>query len=716
MNADMVFAPLDKPDRMRSPTKPVDPWRPLLPVPADAPQLSRGLVQRLTPPGYAFTTGWSYKDSAGRLLGHIVRYDCVSPDAGRDKEFRPFTFCQGPDRQEWRSKNFPAPRPLYGLDHLSSRVKDPVLVFEGEKSAEAGRLLFPEHVCITSPGGCKAARESDWSPLAGRVVTIWPDVDIPGNDYAADVVDLLTTIKVDRVQLVDVPSTFPEGWDVADQLPDGIHVEDLQRILREAQPARGDGPLPLFPALPRAERYPIEALGPVLSRAAGAISRKVQVPEAIAAQSVLAASALAAQAHADVLLPYGQKRPLSLYLVTVAASGDRKSSADNEALWPIRKREKALKDLHDRAYQAWSIEHTAWNAEKKKIEGKTGGGIEGRRAALRDLGPEPERPLHPFLTAPDPTVEGLAKAWTSAPAALGIFTAEGGQFIGGHGMSLDNRLKTAAVYSDVWDGQPIKRIRAADGVTILLGRRLSMHLMVQPEAAANFLADRTLRDQGLLSRLLVAAPDSIAGSRFYRTTDPADDAAIKAYGARLLSILEARWPLAPERMNELDPPVLTITTDTAETWQAFYDHVESQCGRDSDLGSIQDFAAKAAEHAARIAGVLTIVNGLGATEIGAEAMAGALTLADWYVNEALRLQQSARTDPRLVRAQQLLDWMRGRPSRLFGFREIIQYGPAALRSKDAANEALTILSGHGWIVEVQGRGRRVRLIDPESVR
>src|SRR3954453_13276654 len=109
--------------------------------------------------------------------------------------------------------------------------------------------------------------------------------------------------------------------------------------------------LPLFPTSPAAQSYPADALGPMLSRAALAIARKVQVPEAIAAQSVLAAAALAAQAHADVVLPYGQARPLSLYVVTVAASGDRKSTADNEALWPVRKHEKALKDAHERDYQ-----------------------------------------------------------------------------------------------------------------------------------------------------------------------------------------------------------------------------------------------------------------------------------------------------------------------------------------------------------------------------
>jgi len=60
----------------------------------------------------------------------------------------------------------------------------------------------------------------------------------------------------------------------------------------------------------------------------------VQVPAAMAAQSVLASAALAAQPHADAQLPTGQSRPLSLFFVTLAPSGDRKSTSDNEAVKP----------------------------------------------------------------------------------------------------------------------------------------------------------------------------------------------------------------------------------------------------------------------------------------------------------------------------------------------------------------------------------------------
>jgi hypothetical protein len=597
-----------------------------------------------------------------------------------------------------------------------------VLVVEGEKKIVPARTTFEDHVVITSPNGSNSARKADWSPCAGRSVTIWPDNDQSGADYAADVTEMLRKAGAASVRVVRIPEGWPNSWDLADDLPEGVTEADLQKLVVNAKPIgapagnAGDAPIPLFPPLPLAEPFPLESLGPVLSCAAAAISRKVQVPEAVAAQSILAAAALAAQAHADVMLPYGQTRPLSLFLVTVAASGDRKSTADNEALWPIRKHEKGLNEEYEHKHNEWLIASAAWNAEKRKIEGDRKLGFEARRQALKALGPEPEHPLHPLMTLPDPTVEGLAKAWVNAPASLGIFSSEGGQFIGGHGFSNENRLKTAAAYSEIWDGRPIKRVRAGDGVTLLPGRRLSMHLMVQKDAAAQFLADPLLKDQGLLSRVLVAAPDSIAGTRFYRKPTPEDEAAIRSYRAHTLSVLEAPWPLAEGRRNELEPRVLLITNEAEEAWRAFYDHVEAQCGPGKGLQGIQDFAAKAAEHAARIAGVLTVVNDLAAAEIGLNAMKSAIELADWYVNEAVRLERAARTDPGLIRAQQLLDWMRGRHEMMIGFRDILQFGPAQLRTKAAAEDALAILKSHEWIAEVSGRPRRVRLVseEPES--
>ena len=89
------------------------------------------------------------------------------------------------------------------------------------------------------------------------------------------------------------------------------------------------------------------------------------------------------------------------------------------------------------------------------------------------------------------------------------------------------RTKRCSRHPHLWS-QPIKRVRAMDGVIILDGRRLSMHLLLQRDVATQVLADPVLRDQGLLSRVLVAAPDSIAGTRLYRDPRPEDEAAIRA--------------------------------------------------------------------------------------------------------------------------------------------------------------------------------------------
>jgi uncharacterized protein DUF3987 len=124
-------------------------------------------------------------------------------------------------------------------------------------------------------------------------------------------------------------------------------------------------------------------------------------------------------------------------------------------------------------------------------------------------------------------------------------------------------------------------------------------------------------------------------------------------------LLETEPALEPGTGNELTPRALPISAAAAGIMREFYDHIESQCGSGNSLASIGDFAAKAAEHAARIAGVITIVEDLHAKEIGLEAMQGAIDLVDWYVREADRLKAAGRTDPKLLRAAKLLEWLQG---------------------------------------------------------
>lgn len=127
---------------------------------------------------------------------------------------------------------------------------------------------------------------------------------------------------------------YPPGF--ADWTPEerNAYFADAARKYDERKKAesRKPTPLPLGPPSREARPYPVAALGAVLGGATESIAEKCQCAPALAAQATLAVGSLAAQRLADVSMPFGQTRPLSLFLFTVAASGERKSTADNEAL------------------------------------------------------------------------------------------------------------------------------------------------------------------------------------------------------------------------------------------------------------------------------------------------------------------------------------------------------------------------------------------------
>ena len=190
----------------------------------------------------------------------------------------------------------------------------------------------------------------------------------------------------------------------------------------------------------------------------------MQCPAATAGQSVLGAATLATQGHTNVELPHGRCAPLSNYYVTVDELGGRKSEADRQALWPIRKREEGLRADYDVDLPLYEQDRAAWEAQQRQIHAGARQGVgkdpRGKKAELKALGPAPQPPLIPLLTCPEPTFEGLCRLLAGGHPSVGVFSAEGGQFIGGHGMSDDNRLKTAAAMSGLWDGEAVRRVRA----------------------------------------------------------------------------------------------------------------------------------------------------------------------------------------------------------------------------------------------------------------
>ena len=499
------------------------------------------------------------------------------------------------------------------------------------------------------------------------------------------------------------------GRDFAD-LP-----EDNAAIMASIGAAKllGQGPMPLYRPLAAAPDYPVQALGPVLAPAARAIAGQAQCAIACAANSVLAVASLAAQGRADAVLPIGQgkRTPLSLYLLTVLESGERKSTADSFALKPVRDFERELAEAEAGERQAWAVQQAAHETAAKTLHNKLKGDRAALEAALHELGAPPLPPLLAII-APggDQTFEGLFRIYERGRPSLAMLCDDGATFLGGHSLKAENKAGTTANLCRAWDGSRLERIRAMDGVSVLYDRRLACHVMIQPGVAADFFADRQFADQGLLARFLFAAPVSLAGTvARLRSEDLACEAQatveaardLAAYNVAIGRLLRApiRWKNDKDRAAGVELDTLPLSDAARALYIRFHNATMEAMGPGQPLDGIRPFASKLAENAVRIAGILALVADDRATEIDASTLADAMALAKFHADESLRLTDAASIAPALRQAEHLLRWLHSRPGNVIGLTTIYQSGqPKSLRSAKAAREAMQILVDHNCAI------------------
>lgn len=481
--------------------------------------------------------------------------------------------------------------------------------------------------------------------------------------------------------------------------------KEINQAFSEAEKYEAEPPRALARELPEPDEYPIESLGSVLAPTARSIQALVGLPIAIAAQSILGASNLAVQGHADVVLPTGSPRPVSLYLLTVARSGERKSEADRLACEAITQKEKALHERFRIEEDTWRNKQEAWKTLRSRATKKARDveeTLETREAMLAKVGPEPEPPLAPILRAPDPTFEGLVKLLRGGQPSMGVFSDEGGQFIGGYGMAPEQRLKTAAAMSKFWDGDPITRVRAGDGAYSLFGRRVCLHLLTQPNVAPAMLANKDLIDQGIVSRFLPCQPTSTMGSRYWQEPNPEDRQQLKRFASGLGWSLESPLPLAEHARNELVPRELPLSAEASDLWVGFVDHIEGMIGENGLLYPVCGLANKAPEHAARLAATTSLVEDLTISEITGGTMESGIRLMEFYLSEALRLHEAAQVPPELQLAQRVLRWLHDRGLPTVSLPDIYQRGPSCIRDAKMARAIVDVLEDHGWLQRIEG--------------
>jgi Protein of unknown function (DUF3987) len=648
----------------------------------------------------------------GLDVGEFMR-----PAPGRNWiSFNATKFNQYPATRQRKFFNTAAPVIPYQLPDLLKAVAaaQTICIAEGEKKVDLIRSFgFPATCCA---GGANKWKHEHSAYLKGADVVLLPDNDPVGREHITAIAENLLFWGVRQIRILELPN-LPEKGDVVDWHAASGSAEEFARLVAAAPvyvPDEAAGPEPLMRPLPPPEPFPLEALFDLAS-AAQAIRDIVQSPIEMCASAVLSSASLAVSAHVNIRLPTGQIRPVSCWFWCIAESGERKTATDNEAFAPQKQHEKTIHAKRKEAMEDYVTRKAVWETQSKAIDKhhKEPGaaGAEAHRKEREQLGAEPEEPLSALIMASDFTFEGLVQCLNFGQPLYGIIGSEGGQFIGGHGMTDEAKLRTITGLSAAWDGEPIKRVRAKETV-VLYGRRVGMHLMVQPEVATTALADELLAKQGFMSRILACAPESLIGTRMHKDAPPEAALVLRQYKDRVLNIMEAPYPLAPDTRNELKPRDVPFSAEATTLFWGFADEVEKQMARGGEYESVRPFAAKLPEHAARLGATLTAYRDIKFTELSREDFQRGMQIAVYYATEAKRISGANTVSSELLPAQKLhpaqklLEWLQHSwPKPIISAREIYTHGPNSIRNRDHAIDLAEVLVEHGWLIAVK-TGRR----------
>lgn len=459
------------------------------------------------------------------------------------------------------------------------------------------------------------------------------------------------------------------------------------------------------------EPYPIDALPDIIRAAVEEVYGFVKAPFPLVAGSALGALSLAVQAQCDIMRAERLTGPISLFLLNIALSGERKSTCDGFFTSAIRQYEAEQAELAAPLLKDYAAELAAWNAEREgllsaiKDAGKKGNSTRDKKDDLIELErSKPEPPRIPRLILGDETPENLAytlaKNWPSA----GVVSSEAGVVFGAHGMGKDSVMRNMALLNVLWDGGslPIGR-RTSESFTVQ-GARLTVALQVQ-EATLRAFFDKSgglARGIGFMARYLIAWPESTQGYRLF-TEPPTAWPKLGAFNRRISEILNTPAPLNGQ--GGLTPAMLTFTSAAKAAWISFHDAIEIDLRAGRELYDVRDVASKTADNAARLAALFHVfVHGPSAA-VDVDSFEAASRIAAWHLSESRRFFGELALPEELANAARLDVWLieycKRERTHIIPRREAQRLGPVrenealknALRELDELGRARLIVDG-----------------------
>lgn len=677
----------------------------------DPKKAARRLSNNAIKQGYTPEALHEYTDESGKPIYWRIR---LKSHATGEKWIRPMRF----DSEKGyilEEPKFADKKPLYNLHSLFSLPGSPVVICEGEWCADK---LIKLGLLATTSGSADSVATADLKILSGRIVTIWRDNDEAGKRFADALVDQLSALDCAILQIEVEKLALPHKGDVVDWLlanpnatSDDITALDTQERVKNVSNELSENvitnddlwstPLSLLAKI-EPMPYPLEALPKTIRDAVEEVSAFAQAPIPLIASSALAASSLAIQAYVDVKRAEKLTGPVSLFLLTIADSGERKSTCDGFFMKAIRDYETLQAENAKPLIKDYKANLKAWEAKcagvKDKIRTLSKGSAStyDQEIMLCDLERnKPEEPRVPRLIYGDATPEalkwGLAKSWPSG----GVISSEAGLVLGSHGMGRESVMRNLATLNQLWDGADIATERRTSDSFTVHGARFTMALQVQETTLRSFCesAGGLARGTGFFARFLVAWPESTQGERFF-VDAPNNWPALEKFNQRISDILSQETSI--DESGGLSPMLMPLAPDTKMAWKKFHDSVEAKLKAGGELYDIRDVASKIADNAVRIATLFQVFEYGVNSAIELCSFERAAKIASWYLHEARRFYGELALPEEQVDAVQLDNWLitycREKHTTIVPRREIQRnITPSRLRKTTALNAALEVL-------------------------
>ncbi|HNC03379.1 MAG TPA: DUF3987 domain-containing protein [Agitococcus sp.] len=536
----------------------------------------------------------------------------------------------------------------------------------------------------------------------------------------------LEAVKKMINEAIQTKKAVPPSQDGTAPLNDDLARESIDDVGNggDGQGDEWQEPEPIIAPQEMAD-YPIEHLPEPLRLLVLEIVDYLQCPIAMAANAVLAALSLSIQGLVNVARDNELIGAVSLFLMVIAESGERKSACDSLVTSHIKEldKQRLLADLD--VLKFWQSDMDTWTAEREglisaiKQTAKNGDSTHSLKEQLKQLDEEkPKKPRGKTMLYEDATIEGLTKGLFNNCPSGGVFSSEAGVVFGSHGMNSDNSMRNMATLNKLWDGGDVITNRADITKNMLLtGRRLTLSLATQESTVRAFFdsSKGLARGTGFGARFLIAWPKSTQGTRLYKAPPlswPNREAFVKRTTELLNTILTI-----DEESGALQPITLYLSPQAHDLWVEFYNYTEQELRIGGELTDIKDVTSKAADNVARIAALFHVYEHGLTGHISEAHILSANYLMDWYLMEAKRFFSEAVLSKELRNTVLLDSWLiqhcQEQQTNHISTRDIQRKCPNSLRDKDLIDAILKHLADLNRVKIVNQGKKKLIALNPK---